>query len=71
MAGTYMTRTLAANNQKKLTISVWVKLNKVQETQLVSNVYSGSYWGALYFNGSGQLNFADYRTSYIFFYIIH
>jgi len=65
MAGTYMTRTLAANNQKKLTISVWVKLNKVQETQLVSNVYSGSYWGALYFNGSGQLNFADYRTSYI------
>ena len=65
MASTYMNRTLTANNQKKLTISVWVKIAKVQEQMIVSSYSSGSLWGALYFAGTGQLRFYDYRSSYI------
>ena len=61
----YIYRTLAANNQKKLTISAWVKLAKIQEQGIINNYYSGSYWAQLYFNSSGHLIFADYRTSYI------
>ena len=65
MASTYMNRTLTANNQKKLTISVWVKIAKVQEQMIVSSYSSGSLWGSLYFAGTGQLRFYDYRGSYI------
>jgi|TARA_B100001094_G_scaffold52759_1_gene48222 hypothetical protein len=65
MASTYINRTLATNNQKKLTISVWVKIAKVQEQMIVSSYYSGAYWGALYFGGDGTLRFYDYRNSYI------
>ena len=65
MATTYMNRTLAQNSEKKLTISVWVKIAKVQEQMIVSSYYSGSYWGALYFGSDGTLRFYDYRTSYI------
>ena len=65
MATTYLNRTLAANNQKKLTISLWVKFAKIQETMLVSNYYSGSYWGSLYLGSDHTLRFDDYRNSYI------
>jgi len=65
MASTYMNRTLTANNQKKLTISVWVKIAKVQEQMIVSSYSSGSLWGSLYFSSTGQLRFYDYRSSYI------
>tara|TARA_E500000331_G_scaffold53573_1_gene47078 strand:+ start:307 stop:1620 length:1314 start_codon:yes stop_codon:yes gene_type:complete len=65
MASTYLNRTLAANNEKKLTISVWVKINKVQEQMIVNSYYSGTYWGSLYFGSDGTLRFDDYRTSYL------
>jgi len=65
MASAYIYKTLAANNQKKLTISAWVKIAKVQEQMIVNSYYSGSYWGSLYFGSDGSLRFDDYRTSYI------
>ena len=64
MAG-YISRTLAANNQKLLTISLWVKLAKIQEQDLVTSYYSGSYWGSLRFSSNGNLHFQDYRTGYL------
>ena len=60
MASTYMNCTVAANNEKKLTISVWVKIAKVQEQMIVNSYYSGSYWGSLYFGSDGTLRFDDY-----------
>ena len=64
MAG-YISRTLTANNQKLLTISLWVKLAKIQEQDLVTSYYSGSYWGSLRFASNGRLSFQDYRNSYL------
>ena len=61
----YISRTLAANNQKLLTISLWVKLAKIQEQDLVTSYYSGSYWASLRFGSTGTLHFQDYRTSYL------
>ena len=61
----YISRTLAANNQKLLTISLWVKIAKVQEQDLVTSYYSGSYWGSLRFGSDGTLRFQDYRNSYL------
>ena len=65
MASTYITRTLAANNQKKLTISCWVKRHSSGEQGICGSWYSGSYHGILYFTGSGTLNFYDYRNGWI------
>ena len=61
----YISRTLAANNQKLLTISLWVKIAKVQEQDLVTSYYSGSYWGSLRFGSDCTLRFQDYRNSYL------
>ena len=61
----YISRTLAANNQKLLTISLWVKLAKIQEQDLVTSYYSGSYWASLRFGSDATLRFQDYRTSYL------
>ncbi len=61
----YISRTLAANNQKLLTISLWVKIAKVQEQDLMTSYYSGSYWGSLRFGSDGTLRFQDYRNSYL------
>ena len=61
----YISRNLADNNQKLLTISLWVKIAKVQEQDLVTSYYSGSYWGSLRFSSNGNLHFQDYRTGYL------
>ena len=61
----YISRTLAANNQKLLTISMWVKLAKIQEQDLMTSYYSGSYWASLRFGSDATLRFQDYRTSYL------
>ena len=61
----YISRTLAANNQKLLTISLWVKIAKVQEQDLITSYYSGSYWASLRFGSDATLRFQDYRTSYL------
>lgn len=61
----YITRTLAQNNQKLLTISLWVKLAEIQEQDLVTSYFSGAYWGSLRFASDGRLSFQDYRNGYL------
>ena len=65
MASTYITRTLAANNQKKLTISCWVKRHSSGEQGICGSWYSGAYHGILYFDSNGTLRFYDYRNGYL------
>jgi len=66
MASTTISRTMAANNEKKLTVSMWVKRSKIGSEQfLLGSYYSGSYWGDIRFNGDDTITFADYRNGYI------
>ena len=65
MATTKIYRTLAANNQKKLTISCWVKRHSAGEQGICGSWYNGAYHGILYFDSNGTLRFYDYRNSYI------
>ena len=66
MANTTISRTMAANNEKKLTVSMWVKRAKLGSEQfLLVSYYSGSYWGEIKFNADDTITFADYRSSYI------
>ena len=65
MASTYLSKVSATNDQKKLTISVWVKINKVQEQMIVNNYNNGSYWASLYFGSDGTLRFDDNRSGYV------
>ena len=64
MASTYLTRTLVNSNQKKFTISVWVKRAKLGGQQPILGVGgSGNYATNLYFDTSNRLDFWNYFNS--------
>ena len=60
MASTKITRTSATSSEKKITISMWVRLNSPGERSCIGNTNDGSNWAMFYFNGNGQLQFASY-----------
>ena len=60
MASTKITRTSASSTEKKITISMWVRLNTPGERSCVGNTNDGSNWAMFYFNGAKKLQFASY-----------
>ena len=62
---TSVNRTLASTgDSKKLTISMWVKRSKISAEQwVVTNYYSGNYWGDIRFQSDDTLRFTDYRSN--------
>ena len=62
MASTYLTRTLTNSNQKKFTISVWVKRAKLGGNQqpIMGVGGSGNYATNLYFQSDDKLDFWNY-----------
>ena len=63
MASTYLTRTMGTNsNQKKFTLSVWVKRNKLGGNQhpIMGVGGSGNYATNLYFQSNDTLDFWNY-----------
>ena len=64
MASTYLTRTLVNSNQKKFTISVWLKRSKLGSQQSILGVGGGgAYATHLYFDGNDRIDFWNYFNS--------
>ena len=64
MASTYLTRTLVNSNQKKFTISVWLKRSKLGAQQSILGVGGGAAYAThLYFDGSDRIDFWNYFNS--------
>tara|TARA_R100001480_G_C4728596_1_gene180740 strand:- start:31 stop:1386 length:1356 start_codon:yes stop_codon:yes gene_type:complete len=64
MASTYLTRTLVNSNQKKFTISVWLKRSKLGSQQSILGVGGGgAYATNLYFDGNDKIDFWNYFNS--------
>jgi hypothetical protein len=63
---TSINRAMASNDQKKLTISFWMKRSKLSTEQwILTSYYSGSYWGDIRLQTDDTIRFTDYRNSYI------
>ena len=61
MASTRITRTLSANGDKKLTISVWLKRSGLGAAQYICRVFSdANNQGGLYFTSGDTIEWFDY-----------
>ena len=67
MASTRVYRTLAANSEKKGSISVWFKLGNITGTDrvIIGSYYDGTYHSAMKINSDDRLNVFDYRSGFI------
>ncbi len=67
MASTRVYRTLAANSEKKGSISVWFKLGNITGTDrvIIGSYYDGTYHSAMKINSDNRLNVFDYRSGFI------
>ena len=67
MASTRVYRTLAANSEKKGSISVWFKLGSITGTDrvIIGSYYDGTYHSAMKINSDNRLNVFDYRSGFI------
>ena len=67
MASTRVYRTLAANSEKKGSISVWFKLGNISgaDRVIIGSYYDGTYHSAMKINSDNRLNVFDYRSGFI------
>jgi hypothetical protein len=67
MASTRVYRTLAANSEKKGSISVWFKLGNISgaDRVIIGSYYDATYHSAMKINSDNRLNVFDYRSGFI------
>ena len=67
MASTRVYRTLAANSEKKGSISVWFKLGDISSADrvIIGSYYDGTYHSAIKVNSDNRINIFDYRSGFV------